>query len=133
MFPRVIIPVALLLALSGCAFNNPKNTPLLTALDGVMQPETTQSKVAWGVVFVPVGVAAGAADVLIIHPIQSIELAARDTWVVVWANPPGPPVRQAALFLPKLVLTPMVFGLRWFGNSLFDVQPIDPSKTETKQ
>lgn len=110
-------------ALGGCAFTNPDNTPLLTALDGAIQPESTWAKIAMGPVFVPVGVTCGVLDVAAVHPARALAFAGQDTWRVVWANPSGSFAQQAALALPKAVVTPVVYVFCWIGECLFDLRP----------
>ena len=116
-------PVALLaLVLGGCACANPKNTPLLTALDGLVKPETTGEKVALAPVFVPVGAACGALDIAVVHPLHSVLLAGEDTWRAVWAQPQGSFVERSIAFVPKAAVTPVVFAFCWLGESLFNVR-----------
>jgi hypothetical protein len=118
---RVCLVLAAALAAGGCAFNNPANTPLLTALDGAVQPESTAAKVALGPVFVPVGVTCGVLDICVVHPAQSVPRAASDAWRVVWKNAGGSFTQQSLLFVPRVVTTPVVFCFAWARRSLFDV------------
>jgi len=118
---RILAAVLLALTLGGCAFTNPKNTPLLTALDGWVTPETTGEKVALAPVFVPVGMACGALDICVVHPVQAAGLAAGDTWKLLWSKPPDSFTEQLLEFVPKAVISPVVFSFCWVGRSLFDV------------
>lgn len=112
----------LALAASGCAFNNPANTPLLTALDDVVKPETTWGKVSLGVVFVPVGAVCGVLDIAVIHPAHELYLASGRTWQDLWVTPDATFGERALLFVPKVLLTPFVFGGHWLGGALFDLR-----------
>ncbi len=113
-----------LLALSagGCAFNDPAKTPLLTALDGVVKPETTWGKISLGVVFVPVGAVCGVLDVAVVHPAHAVYLAAGRTWRDLWVTPEATFGERALLFVPKVILTPLVFGGHWLGETMFDLR-----------
>ena len=113
----------LVLLLGGCAFRNPRNTPLLTTLDKHVAPRTMAAKVALGLVFVPAGVTAGVLDIAAVHPAHSIVLGAEDTWKAVWAEPSGGFVEQSLMFLPKAAVTPVAFAFCWLGESLFDLRP----------
>ena len=123
MRTRPCIPLALALALGGCAFMNPRNTPALSALDRAVQPETTLAKVALAPVFIPVGAACGALDVLVLHPARATGYAAEDTWRVVWADSGLSHTEQTLLFVPKAAVSPVVFAFCWFGESFFDLRP----------
>jgi len=120
----------LVLALGGCAFQNPRNTPILTALDRSVKPKTTTTQVALGVVFVPVGVVSGALDIAVVHPLRSIVLGGEDTWRAVWAEPSGTFAEQSLLFVPKAAVTPVVFAFCWLGESLFDLRPMPEGEKE---
>ncbi len=111
------------LVLGGCAFTNPVNTPLLTALDGVVQPGSTEAQIALGSVFVPVGVGCGALDVAVVHPIQSLGFAAEDTRRALWSEPADDFSEEVALAVPKALFTPVVYAFFWVGESLFDLRP----------
>lgn len=123
MMMRLVVVVAVASAVGGCAFTNPNNTPLLTALDDLVQPDSAWETVVMGPVFVPVGVACAALDIVVVHPARALVCAGQDTWRVVWAKPSGSFARQAALALPKLAVTPAVFVFAWAGESMFDLRP----------
>jgi len=112
----------LALAAGGCAFNDPANTPLLTALDKAVKPETTWGQVSLGVVFVPVGAMCGVLDIAVVHPAHSVYLAGGRTWQDLWVAPDATFGERALLFVPKLALTPLVFAHRWLGYALFDLR-----------
>ena len=121
MRARWLLVLLAALAVGGCAFTNPQNTPLLTALDEAIEPGPVWAKAALGPVFVPVGVACGALDLAVVHPVHSIALGAADTWADVWADPQGSVMEEIALFVPKVAVTPLVFAHRWAGHSLFNI------------
>ncbi|MFA5058964.1 MAG: hypothetical protein WC485_12685, partial [Opitutaceae bacterium] len=121
---RSVLMLVLLLAagLGGCAFSNPRNTPLLSLLDRNVKPETTESKVALGIVFVPAGVVCGGLDIAVVHPAHSLYLAGRDTVTLFWSDTRGTPMQRAVSVVPKAILTPVIFGFCWIGESLFDMK-----------
>lgn len=127
MQARLLAVVLLALTLGGCAFTNPQNTPLLTALDEAVRPETTWGKIALGPIFVPVGVTCAVLDICVVHPLHAVGLGAEDTWQTLWMKPSDSFAERALLFVPKLAATPVVFGFCWLGESLFDLRP---QKTE---
>jgi hypothetical protein len=107
----------------GCAFTNPDNTPLLTGLDQVITPETTGGKALWSPLTVPLGLASGALDIAVVHPLQALGFAGEDTYRVLWAKPTGSFAAQAFKAVPKAALTPVAFAFYWVGESLFDLRP----------
>jgi len=122
MSARPFIPALLALAISGCAFLNPANRPLLNALDEAVKPEATWAKIALGPVFVPTGVLCAVMDIAVAHPVQSVGFASAHTWRALWAQHRGPFAEQALLFVPKLAATPLVFTVVWLGDSVFDLR-----------
>ena len=113
---------------AGCAFTNPDNTLLLTALDSTVKPESTTGKVLLTPVFVPVGLASGALDICVVHPVRALAFAGKDTYRAVWAEPRGSFAAQALRAIPKAVVTPVVFAFCWVGESLFDLRPQEAPK-----
>ena len=113
---------------AGCAFTNPDNTPLLTALDNSVRPESTTEKILLTPVFVPVGLACGALDICLVHPIRALGFAGEDTYHAVWADPRGSFAAQSLKAIPKAVVTPVVFAFCWVGESLFDLRPQEAPK-----
>lgn len=123
MWARSCIPLVLALALGGCAFMNPRNTPALNTLDRAVPPETTLAKIALAPVFIPVGVACGALDICVLHPARAAGYATEDTRRVVWADSRLSHTEQALLLVPKAAVSPVVFIFCWFGESVFDLRP----------
>ena len=112
---------------AGCAFQNPKNTPLLTFLDQNLQPESRTAQVALAPVTVPLSVVGGALDIVVLHPIQAGGLAGVDTWNLIWAQPDKPFSQHLIEFPLKAVGTPIAFSVIWVGRTLFDVEQLaDP-------
>jgi hypothetical protein len=109
------------LMLGGCAFQNPKNTPILTTLDKHVQPESTGAKIGYGLFWVPAGVVCGLTDVFIAHPIQATGPAARATVDAMWNTKGQSFIQQTILFVPRVAFTPVVFVATWLFESAFDV------------
>lgn len=119
---RLRIPaIFLILVFASCAFMKQENRPVTTALDGIIQPKTTATKVALAPLVVPLGFVTLAADVVIVHPLTTIPDDAKDTYEILWENPSGGIVQQTFLLLPKLAFTPIVFVGDFLIRSLFDV------------
>jgi len=117
--------LSLLLSLAcatGCAVTNRANRPLTNSLDRAIDPRSTAAKVAIAPVAIPVGFASIVTDGVVIQPIRSIPRAYNSTANVVWRNPRGGYLRQAFLFLPKVVLTPPFFVGDVARRTLFDVR-----------
>lgn len=109
--------------LSGCAVMEEKNRVLLKGLDnaaaGSFLTETKTARVAAAPLAIPVGVGAAAVDMAILIPANQVVPSYRDTKQLVWENPEGSDFRQAVLFLPKVVATPLVYTGSWAMRSFF--------------
>ena len=121
VYALLSVGVLLLLA-SGCAVMETENRRVLNSLDQLVQFESTSAKVAAAPVFVPIGVAAGLTDMVIVHPAVSIPEAGEDTWEVLWKNPQGSEFRQMMLFLPKVVASPILFVTDWVARCFISFQ-----------
>jgi len=122
MSARLLVVAFVALTVSGCAFLNRANTPLLNALDEAVRPETTLAKVALGPIFVPAGVLCAALDIAVVHPVQSVGFAAAHTGRVLWTGQQGPLSERVLLFVPKLAATPLMFTVVWLADSVFDLR-----------
>ena len=126
-----LVPMRLALALlvfvfGGCAFTNPDNMPLLTGLSRSFDDEPHSGTRAAALFLV--GTPAAVIDIVIAHPIQCVDdsfCESCDLVEEVWKNPHGGITTKAFLFLPKVVLTPVVgignFLLSWIFRSCFDL------------
>ncbi len=117
----VVVVLPLVLVVSGCAIAKKENRRLLNALDSVVQIESTPARIAAAPVCVPVAVAAGVADAVVVHPAVSIRYAASDTYELLWVSQGRSPFEKAVLFIPVVVLTPVVFTTDWLVRSLFPI------------
>jgi hypothetical protein len=107
-----------ILSLGACAFTNPKNTPLVTKTDALLTADGEDSP-SW--LFLPLAVPLGLVDTLIIHPAMVLDDAWDDTWELLWEpEVPGTAMRSY-LMIPRVTLTPVIFGVDWLLRALFDV------------
>ncbi|QEM68828.1 hypothetical protein FO488_12110 [Geobacter sp. FeAm09] len=108
---------------SGCAIMNKDNRLVLNSLDEAMQGsaiiDSTAGKIAAAPVALPVGMAAGVIDMAVVTPARATVPAGKDTVEYLWENPQGSDLRQAMLFIPKVVATPVLFISDWAVRSIF--------------
>lgn len=119
---RVVSSLAFALMLAGCAFMNRENTPLLNVVERRLVPATTGIKVLVSPIVVPVGIAAGATDVFVVHPLMVIPPAARDVRNF-WRQRIDGYVTRMGAVIPRAAVTPVLFAGSWLGRSAFDVGP----------
>lgn len=122
---RLVLAVGVLCTcvvfLAQCAVFNPNNRRLTGALDKKIQPETTTAKIALAPIVIPLGFAALSADFAIVHPISTLPKCWEDTARIIWRNPSGGLAQQTFLFVPKVILSPILFVADFLLRSLFDV------------
>jgi hypothetical protein len=120
---RGVTAVILLATVCGCTVFDRKNRVLLNSLDaaaaGTFLTETRTARVIAAPLALPVGFGAGAVDMLLYTPARQFVPAYHDTIKSVWENPEGSDFRQAVLFLPKVVMTPVVYAGTWTIRALF--------------
>ena len=124
MTRRLVCLVCLLAVLgswAGCAIVEKENRRTLNALDKAVQIESTGGRIAAAPVFIPVGVAAALADMVIVHPIASVPKAADDTSEDIWEDPTSSPFWEMMLFVPKVIVTPLYFTGAWVLRVLFPI------------
>ena len=119
--PACCLAVTLAAALSGCACFDSHKRPMTSYLDGKVNPETTTAKVLLSPVAVPVGFCSLLLDCAVVYPVSRIPEAYDDTMDALWRQPSGGYLRQTFLFVPKVVLTPVVFGGAFVGEGYFDL------------
>ncbi len=120
---RGISAAIFLLTVCGCTVFDRKNRVLLNNLDnaaaGTFLTETKTARIIAAPLAVPVGCGAGAVDMFIYTPARQFVPSYRDTMQTVWENPEGSDFRQAVLFMPKVVITPLVYAGIWTVRALF--------------
>ncbi|MDP6539175.1 MAG: hypothetical protein QF903_02500 [Planctomycetota bacterium] len=113
---RLLPPILLccLAICGGCAVLDEGHHPLLHALDEALpQPDDSLPSLALGAALLPVTVPAGLVDTFIAHPALTAPTAWESTDDLLWEDPRGSTFYQAAIFLPKVVATPIVFVFAW--------------------
>ncbi len=120
---RRALTLAAMLGISllfGCAVFNEDNRRALNQLDEWITPESTAARAALSPAAIPVGTAAGAADMVLIHPVCSIPEAWDDVYELYWKPREMEFIRKALLIPINIVLTPPTFVGDWILRSLFD-------------
>tara|TARA_B100000959_G_scaffold258249_1_gene292975 strand:+ start:602 stop:955 length:354 start_codon:yes stop_codon:yes gene_type:complete len=97
-----------------CGVMEENHHPTLTWLDERLpEADSSVKSIALGVALIPITVPAGAVDTFIANPV----LQAPDGWEtakeIVWDDPSGSAFYQAAIFLPKVAITPVIFLGTW--------------------
>jgi hypothetical protein len=116
----------------GCACRNSANTPLLASLDRAVQPKTTGQRILYGIPLVPAATVAALVDIAVIHPARSLGYAAEVTRSALWTESAGTYTERTLVFVPKVLVTPVVYAGAWLVVSLFDLPPQkEPAKNET--
>jgi hypothetical protein len=113
---------ALLASAAACCMFREENRRTLEMIDRELAPASTGAKVALAPVALPVGVAAFAADLAVVHPIASLDDAWLDTEELLWQSKDESGLRRA-LFVPfAAVATPFVFAGDWLGRWLLPIR-----------
>lgn len=113
----VLLLVALLVPLHGCAVANDNNRRTLNKLDEVIAPQSTGAQIALAPVAIPVASGALAVDAFLVNPAYAVKPAADDTYELYWKPRDVEPLTRAMLFIPIVVLTPPTFVTSWLIHS----------------
>ena len=81
----------------------------------------------------PVGVAAGVADAVVVHPLTQVDEAWRDTLDVLWDYDQSSSFRQVLLTPLSVLATPLVFAGDWFCRAVFDLGGAEVVDAETTE
>lgn len=111
---------------SSCAFDNQDRRILLNYLDANWTPSSTAGKWIASPITLPVGMAAGVTDAVLIHPVLQVDDAWRDTIDVLWHFDESTRFRTVLLTPLSALATPVVFGLSWCTRSVFDIDDHEP-------
>ena len=121
-----IAAVAALAFTGGCAFMNRDNMRMLNWLeDDVMPAKGTTARQLTYPITVPLGLCAMAADIIVVHPICSVDDAVLDTDDACWSKfywDQGY-VTECAQLPFRVVFSPVVLVFDWAGRCLFDIPP----------
>lgn len=113
--------LAVTLLLTSCAVSNVDNRRVLNKLDEWVQPESTSAKVALAPIAVPVGTAAGAIDMIVVHPVSVIPDAADDVYELYWKPREMDFLRKTLMIPFSIIATPPTFLADWLFRCCFDV------------
>jgi hypothetical protein len=119
------IAMPLLLLGAACSMFRTDNRRTLNLLDRELTPKDTAAKVALAPIALPVGVAAFAADLAVVHPVATIDNAWNDTEELLWRSRDESALRRALVVPIAAIATPFVFAGDWFGRWLLPITSED--------
>jgi len=108
--------------LGGCAVFDGDNRRLLNAMDAKIHPGSTGTRIALAPAAVPVGTAALAADMVLVHPVCMIPRAADDVYQLYWKPREMDWLRRVILYPVFAIATPPTFVGDWLARSLFIIR-----------
>jgi hypothetical protein len=119
----LILALSAVLLLTGCAFLNRDNTPLLNLVEEELWPESTGARVAVFPVVFPLGFAAVLTDAVVVHPVSVVGDAIEDTGDALWDDWDWENryMTECAVLPWRAVATPIFFGGDFLGRAMFDV------------
>jgi Flp pilus assembly protein CpaB len=119
-----LVAAGIVFGAAGCAWVKEENRRTLNVADELVRPQEPVTQVAMAPVFVPVGTALLATDILVVHPLAMLPEAMEDTHDWLWDSmgQSGSVFREALLVVPRTVATPFVLVGDWAVRSVF---PID--------
>lgn len=128
-FPRLVARSAgaalVALALSGCAVFERENRRTLNALDAHATPASAGARWVIAPLALPASLVVAVGDMLIVHPVCSIDDAWADTVDALWTSHGETKFRRAVMLPLAALATPVVFTGDLLARSLF---PIDPNE-----
>ena len=120
---RTILLCSILHACAGCAIFDADNRRTLNALDRHLAPESSAARWALAPAGLPLGLLAGAADLVVVHPVSVVDDAWKDTVELCWTPRDESRFRRAVLLPLAILGTPVIFTGDWLGRALFDIPP----------
>lgn len=117
---------------AGCAVFKEENRRTLNALDEHLTPSSVGARWVFAPLALPIGLAGGATDLVLVHPACVIDDAWGDTVELLW-TPRGESRFRRAVMLPLVTLaTPFVFIGDWLGRAAFMLPPRKESGSEPR-
>ena len=116
--------LALLLPASvthGCAVGNGERRLLLNYLDDRWTPSSETGRWLAAPVALPVGVVAGLADAVVVHPSTQFDDAWGDTVEFLWEGDDQSAFRRVVMAPLRAAATPVVYALVWTSRAVFDI------------
>jgi len=124
---RLLLIGCAALVCCSCAFTNPRNRPLMNWCERHLVPESTAGKAVTAPVVLPVCLAAGVLDTVVVHPVMVADQAWYDTDSVLWGPTGRGYVTECALLPLRAAFTAPLWALDFTGRVLFDVPRWPPS------
>ncbi|MCB9876948.1 MAG: hypothetical protein H6835_05015 [Planctomycetes bacterium] len=120
-FRSAVMLCALPLLGAACAMANGDRRRVLNVLDHNLTPSSATGRWLLSPVALPVGIVAGVADAVVVHPVSQLDDAWLDTVDLLWVSHGDSPLRRAVLIPVAALATPLVFAGDWFGRAVFDI------------
>ncbi len=122
---RSSLAALLALGLTGCAISESENRRTLNALDAHATPSSAAARWAVTPLALPVSLVAAVGDMVVVHPICSIDDAWADTVDALWTSRGETRFRRAVLLPLAAIATPFVFTGDLGARALFPIDPND--------
>jgi hypothetical protein len=121
---RVSLVALLALGITSCAISESENRRTLNALDAHATPSSAAARWAVAPLALPVSLVAAVGDMVVVHPVCSIDDAWADTVDALWTSHGETKFRRAVMLPLAAVATPIFFTGDLGARALF---PIDPN------
>lgn len=108
-------------SLAGCAIGNEDRRHVLNYLDENLAPSDATARWLVSPVALPVGVVAGVADAVVVHPVTQLDDAWWDTTDLLWQFDHDSNFRTVLLTPLSAAATPVVFCVDWLFRAVFDI------------
>lgn len=119
---------ALLLVTAGCTTLRTENRRTLDLCDAQLAPTAATARWLLLPMALPVGLAAGAIDTVVVNPICALDEAWHDTRDLLWVSREESTLRRV-LFTPlAAAATPFVFGSDWLLRVLAPMRTREPGQ-----
>ena len=123
LFVRAGLAALAALVVSGCAVSERENRRTLNALDAHATPASEAARWAISPLALPVSLVAVLGDIVIVHPVCSIDDAWADTVDALWTSHGETKFRRAVMLPLATLATPLVFTGDLGARALFPIGP----------
>jgi hypothetical protein len=96
-----------------------QNRRITNYLDDNLTPESDTVKLVLIPVAIPIGTFSLLSDTFLVQPLIALPKAIEGTLKYIWSNPQGGAIVQSFLFIPKVIFTPVTFGVLWIRHAFF--------------
>lgn len=122
------VPVVLLLVMAGCTTLRTENRRTLDLCDAQLAPDAATARWLLLPITLPVGLAAGVVDTVLVNPVCALDDAWHDTHDLLWVSREESTLRRV-LFTPlAAAATPFVFGSDWLFRVLAPMRTREPGQ-----